>query len=83
GGGAGGMGGSASSSTLASATSGNGGVGGNGGDSHGGNAGVFDASNSISGSLSNGAGIITVSQNSGMNSLIQQGVTVQANLTVQ
>ena len=48
-----------------------------------GNGGVFDASNSIDGSLSNGAGIITVSQNSGMNSLTQQGITVQANLTVQ
>ncbi|KVW97122.1 hypothetical protein ABW22_04670, partial [Thiobacillus denitrificans] len=82
-GGDGGLGGSASSSAMASATTGNGGVGGNGGDSLGGNAGTFDASNSIDGSLSNGAGIITVSQNSGMNSLTQQGITVQANLTVQ
>ena len=78
------MGGSATSGdTLATVTTGNGGVGGNSGDSLGGNAGTFDASNSINGSLSNGAGIITVSQNSGMNSLTQQGITVQANLTVQ
>ncbi|MBU1394872.1 MAG: hypothetical protein KKE84_01855, partial [Gammaproteobacteria bacterium] len=83
-GGSGGMGGDATTGdTLASVTTGNGGVGGNSGASHGGNAGVFDASNSIDGSLSNGAGIITVSQNSGMNSLTQQGITVQANLTVQ
>jgi len=33
-------------------------------------------------SLTNGAGILTVAQNSGANGLIQQGVTVQANLTV-
>jgi hypothetical protein len=58
-------------------------VGGNGGDSMGGNAGTFDASNNMTGSLSNGAGIISVSQNTGANALTQIGVTVQANLTVQ
>jgi hypothetical protein len=68
---------------MASATTGNGGVGGNGGDSMGGNAGTFDASNNMTGSLSNGAGIISVSQNTGANALTQIGVTVQANLTVQ
>jgi hypothetical protein len=68
---------------MATATTGNGGVGGNGGDSTGGNAGIYDASNSIDGSLTNGAGIISVSQNTGANALTQIGVTVQANLTVQ
>ncbi len=82
-GGAGGLGGSASSESMAAATTGNGGIGGNGGDALGGNAGTFNASNSIDGSLSNSAGIVTISQNSGMNSLTQQGITVQANLTVQ
>jgi hypothetical protein len=67
---------------MASATTGNGAIGGNGGDSGGSNAGTFNASNNITGSLTNGAGIITVSQNTGANSLIQIGVTVQANLSV-
>lgn len=76
------MGGSATSSAMASATTGNGGIGGNGGDSTGGNAGTFDASNTIGSSLTNGAGIISVSQNTGANALTQIGVTVQANLSV-
>jgi len=33
--------------------------------------------------LSNAAGISVVSQNTGANALTQQGVTVQANLTVK
>lgn len=77
------MGGAASSSAMASATTGTGGVGGNGGDSLGGNAGTYDASNSMASSVTNGAGIISVSQNTGANALTQIGVTVQANLTVQ
>jgi hypothetical protein len=67
---------------LASATTGNGAVGGNGGDSLGGNAGSFDASNNMTSSVTNGAGIISLSQNTGANALTQIGVTVQANLTV-
>jgi hypothetical protein len=77
------MGGSADSSVMASATTGNGAVGGNGGDSTGGNAGTFDASNNMTSSVTNGAGIISLSQNTGANALTQIGVTVQANLTVQ
>jgi hypothetical protein len=76
------MGGSATSSAMASATTGNGGVGGNGGDAMGGNAGTFDASNNMTNSVTNGAGIISLSQNTGANALTQIGVTVQANLTV-
>jgi len=37
----------------------------------------------MSDSLNNGAGIISVSQNTGANALTQIGVTVQANLQVQ
>ncbi len=78
------MGGNATTgSTLATVTTGNGASGGNGGSAFGGNAGVFNASNTISGgSLANSAGITTVSQNTGANALIQQGVTVQANMTL-
>jgi len=68
---------------MASATTGYGGAGGNGGHSYGGNAGDFNVSNNMSGSLTNGAGIISASQNTGINALTQIGVTVQANLTVQ
>jgi hypothetical protein len=76
------MGGSATSAAMASATTGNGGVGGNGGDANGGNAGTYDASNNMTSSVTNGAGIISLSQNTGANALTQIGVTVQANLTV-
>jgi hypothetical protein len=68
---------------MASATTGTGGVGGNGGDSLGGNAGTYNASNNMTSSVTNGAGIISLSQNTGANALTQIGVTVQANLTVQ
>jgi len=49
---------------MASATTGNGAVGGNGGDSNGGNAGTFDASNNMTSSVTNGAGInaITIAE---------------------
>ena len=66
---------------MATATTGNGAIGGVGGSSIGGSAGYYNASNTLSGSAFSGAaGIITVSQNTGANALIQQGVTVQANI---
>jgi hypothetical protein len=78
------MGGAATSGeALASATTGNGGIGGNGGNASGADAGTFNASNTLSSSLSNSAGIVTVAQNTGANALIQQGTTVQANLSIQ
>ena len=43
---------------------------------------TFNMSNSIANSFTNGAGIIVSSQNSGMSSLVQQSVNVQANLNV-
>lgn len=66
------------------ALAGNGGDGGDGGD--GGatwaDGGSFDMSNTMSGSANAAAGIMVMAQNSGATSLIQQGVTVQANLSV-
>lgn len=68
---------------LATVTTGHGAVGGMGGSSYGGSAGNYIISNSITGgSFANSSGITTVSQNTGANALIQQGVTVQANLAV-
>ncbi len=56
-------------------------MGGAGGSSYGGSAGSFSAANSIANnSFASAAGIMNVSQNMGENSLVQQGVTVQANL---
>ncbi|MCP5253844.1 MAG: hypothetical protein H6947_05230 [Zoogloeaceae bacterium] len=46
------------------------------------NAGTFNMSNNITGSFTNGAGIMVSSQNSAMSSLVQQGVNVQATLNV-
>lgn len=59
---------------------------GDGGSSNtGGNArtsaGTYDASNNISGSGVQGVGITTISQNTGTNALVQQGVTVQGNIS--
>ena len=45
-------------------------------------AGSFDMSNTMSNVGQAAAGIMVVAQNSGFASLIQQGVTVQANLNV-
>ena len=45
-------------------------------------AGSFDMSNAMNGTANAAAGIMVVAQNSGASSLIQQGVTVQANLNV-
>ena len=58
-----------------------GGMGGAGG-SNTADAGSFDMSNAMNGTAVSAAGITTMAQNSGAASLIQQGVTVQANLTV-
>jgi hypothetical protein len=77
------VGGSASSGqALATATTGNGAAGGTGGNANGGDAGSYNASNTIASGFSNAAGISVVSQNTGANALTQQGVTVQANLTI-
>ena len=45
-------------------------------------AGAFDMSNNMTSVGQSAAGIMVAAQNSGMASLIQQGITVQANLTV-
>lgn len=58
-----------------------GGDGGSGGSVYS-DAGSFDMSNQMNGSANAAAGIMVVAQNSGASSLIQQGVTVQANLAV-
>jgi hypothetical protein len=58
-----------------------GGNGGNGGAAWA-DAGTFDMSNEMAGSANAAAGIMVMAQNSGAASLIQQGVTVQANLSV-
>lgn len=69
------------SGALALAATGNGADGGNGGSANGGSAGSFIVSNSISNSsFAGAAGIMNVSQNTGANSLTQQGVTVQGNV---
>ena len=46
------------------------------------NAGTFDMSNAMSNVGQSAAGIMTVSQNNGFSSLIQQSVNVQSNMTV-
>ncbi len=56
-------------------------MGGNGGSAWA-DAGSFDMSNTMSGTAAAAAGITTIAQNSGAAALIQQGVTVQANLNV-
>jgi hypothetical protein len=69
---------------AATGGAGNGGAGGSGGT--GGSvvndAGAFDMSNAMTSVGQSAAGIMSAAQNSGAASLIQQGVTVQANLTV-
>jgi hypothetical protein len=84
--GAGGMGGSgtggdAAGGAGAGGAAGNGGTGGNGGTAYA-DAGDFNMSNAMNGTANAAAGIMVVAQNSGAASLIQQGVTVQANLNV-
>jgi hypothetical protein len=58
-----------------------GGNGGNGGSTTA-DAGSFDMSNTMDSTAAAAAGITTIAQNSGAAALIQQGVTVQANLNV-
>ncbi|CAB3773170.1 hypothetical protein LMG29739_06372 [Paraburkholderia solisilvae] len=45
-------------------------------------AGTFNMSNTMTGAAQSAAGIVVMNQNSGLASLVQQAVTVQANLTV-
>lgn len=63
------------------ATAGVGGAGGAGG-SNAVDAGTFDMSNNMSGAAAAAAGVSVLAQNSGIGSLIQQSVNVQANLNV-
>jgi hypothetical protein len=56
-----------------------GGAGGNGGTNTV-SAGVFDMSNTMSSVGQSAAGIMVAAQQSGINSLVQQAVNVQANL---
>ena len=61
-------------------------MGGNGFGGAGGSvsnsAGTFDMSNTMSNIATGAAGITVLSQNNGFSSLVQQSVTVQANLAV-
>ena len=66
---------------YADASGANGGDGGDGGSAWA-DAGSFNMSNAMNGSANAAAGIMVLAQNSGAASLIQQGVTVQANLNV-
>ena len=45
-------------------------------------AGTFNMSNNMSSVGQSAAGIMVAAQNSGMNAMVQQAVTVQANLNV-
>lgn len=80
-GGEGGMGGSATSGNATVKRT-DGGDGGNGGALRvrGGDAGTFDASNTMRGSFNHAAGIMAPIQNTGMSSLQQVGVTVMATI---
>lgn len=75
------MGGAAGDGMAGNGYGGAGGAGGAGG-SNAVDAGSFDMSNAMNGTAVSAAGITTMAQNSGAASLVQQGVTVQANLTV-
>ncbi|MGB0128668.1 MAG: hypothetical protein WBP72_13605, partial [Rhodocyclaceae bacterium] len=89
-GGSGGAGGSASTSASASGGAGgaggvgNGAVGGAGGagGSNSVNAGSWAMTNQINGGFSAAAGISVVNQNTGINSLAQQAINVQSNLSL-
>ncbi|MFD1069178.1 hypothetical protein ACFQ2D_04475 [Luteimonas composti] len=82
-GGAGGAGGAGTGGdgTGGDGNGGSGGAGGAGGVAYA-HSGSFDMSNAMNGSGNAAAGIMVMAQNSGAASLIQQGITVQANLTV-
>ena len=58
-----------------------GGTGGNGGTITV-DAGTFDLSANMTGTAQSAAGVMVVTNNSGFGSLVQQGVTVQANLNL-
>jgi hypothetical protein len=58
-----------------------GGAGGNGG-SNTVDAGTFNMSNTMNGTAQSAAGIMVITQNSGIASLVQQSVNVQANLNL-
>jgi hypothetical protein len=77
----GGAGGSGASATGGEGLAGAGGFGGAGG-SNSVDAGSFDMSNNMSGAASAAAGVVVMAQNSGVGSLTQQSVNVQANLNV-
>ncbi|MYN10021.1 hypothetical protein GTP77_22120, partial [Massilia sp. FT127W] len=79
-GGAGGAGGTQTAGNAAGGA-GAGGTGGAGGTNTV-NAGTFNMSNTMTTVGQSAAGIMTVSQNNGFSSLIQQSVNVQANLSV-
>lgn len=81
-GGNGAKGGKATSAALAAAKSGMALGGAAFAKATGGNAGSYYVSNCLSNSLNSAAGIVAVAQNNGANSLIQQGATVQANMTI-
>ncbi|HEY4555448.1 MAG TPA: hypothetical protein VIG68_03305, partial [Lysobacter sp.] len=73
--------GTGGTATAGTGTGGSGGSGGTGG-SVAVDSGSFDMSNQMNGSANAAAGLMVMGQNSGASSLIQQGVTVQANLSV-
>ncbi|HAT30063.1 MAG TPA: hypothetical protein DCW29_04195, partial [Janthinobacterium sp.] len=79
----GGAGGAAGTNTagMGNGGTGVGGTGGNGGTNTV-NAGTFNMSNTMTGTAQSAAGLLVISQNSGLSSLIQQNVVVQANLSV-
>ncbi len=77
----GGDGGYAESGYADAHASGNGGNGARGGDTYGGDAGTFNASNSISG-LTGAAGVTVAIQNTGIAALQQVGVTTMAHINV-
>jgi hypothetical protein len=87
--GGGGAGGAGGNGGWAAAQAGDGGDGYGGGGGAGGDggtihvsAGTFDMSNTMSAVGQSAAGILVANQNSGAASLVQQGITVQAHLTV-
>ena len=69
---------------MASGGVGNGATGGAGGagGTNSVNAGTFNMSNTMSGTAQSAAGILVISQNTGIAALTQQSVNVQANLNV-
>lgn len=77
----GGDGGYAESGYADARADGKGGNGARGGDAYGGDAGTFNASNSISG-LSDAAGVTVAIQNTGIAALQQVGVTTMAHINV-